>query len=383
MNIKMIVIGVSIVIVIFVLLSFLFKGNNQQATVTISNNTTATPTSGPTDLEATIIAENLDTPWEIAFLPNNDMLFTERPGRVRLIEESGRLQYEPVLVLRNVIESGEGGLLGIAIHPNFYNPVFSYVYLYYTYFNNRLDVLNRVSRFTFKKNRLTNEQVLLDNIPGSTNHNGGRLKFGPDGYLYITTGDAENPSQAQDVNSLAGKILRITTEGDIPADNPFGNAVYSYGHRNPQGLAWDSQGRLWATEQGRSDPTGFDEVNLIEKGNNYGWPIIQGDEQKDGMVTPVFNSGAKITLAPAGADFAGPQLYFGGLKGEALYEAVIQDKNIKGLKEHFKGTYGRIREVVEGPDGMLYITTSNQDGRGTPSSTDDRIIRVKPIIKQL
>lgn len=167
--------------------------------------------------------------------------------------------------------------------------------------------------------------------------------------------------------------------GGIPSDNPFGNAVYSYGHRNVQGIAWDSQGQLWATEHGRSGIlSGFDELNLIQRGKNYGWPTIQGDETKDGMVTSVFNSGSSTTWAPSGDVFVGSSLFFGGLRGQTFYEAVIKDNKVVELKEHLKGQFGRLRDVVLGPDGMLYITTSNRDGRGNPVSTDDRIIKVDP-----
>lgn len=340
---------------------------------------TAVPTRGEVGEipAAEVIAENLDTPWGIAFLPDNSILVTERQGRVRLISSSGKLQSDPVAVLGSSKESGEGGLLGIAIHPDFSSN--NFVYFYYTYSSRGNGTFNRVVRMEYKNGRLEGERIIVDEIPGRVNHNGGRMKFGSDGYLYITTGDAQEPSQSQDINSLAGKILRVTDEGEIVPSNPFGNPVYSYGHRNPQGLAWDSTGALWSTEHGRSGIySGFDELNLIQRGGNYGWPVIQGDETKSGMITPVENSGASTTWAPSGADFTGSSLFFGGLRGEALYEAVIQDNRVKELREHFKGKYGRIRDVVLGPDKMLYITTSNRDGRGSPESTDDRIIRIDP-----
>lgn len=188
--------------------------------------------------ETIVIAENLDTPWAVTFLPDppggeasKSMLVTERPGRVRLVDGNGNLQSEPVATLNQVKEIGEGGLLGIAAHPNFSTN--NYVYLYYTYSGNGGNTLNRVVRMTLKDRQLTDEQIIVDSIPGASNHNGGRIKFGPDGFLYITTGDAQNPSQAQDTNSLAGKILRVTDEGKPVPGNPFNNLVYSYGHRNP------------------------------------------------------------------------------------------------------------------------------------------------------
>ncbi|HWQ99627.1 MAG TPA: PQQ-dependent sugar dehydrogenase, partial [Candidatus Methylomirabilis sp.] len=202
--------------------------------------------------------------------------------------------------------------------------------------------------------------------------------FGPDGKLYVTTGDAGRDRNAQDKTSLAGKILRLNDDGTVPDDNPFGTAVWSYGHRNPQGLVWDDQGRLWATEHGRSGIlSGFDELNLIEKGKNYGWPAIQGDDKKEGLVTPVINSGANETWAPSGAVYVDGSVFFAGLRGETLYEARVNDTPVT-LKKHLVGQYGRLRAVVLGPDGDLYLTTSNLDGRGTPVTDDDRIVRINP-----
>src|SRR3990172_9479468 len=247
--------------------------------------------------QITVIAQSLDTPWAIAFLPDKSMLFTQRNGEVRLIDENGKLDTSPVATLKNVREIGEGGLLGIAVHPNFsFN---NYIYFYYTYRGSGDDTLNRVVRMIYKDKKLSDEQIILDRIPGASNHNGGRIKFGPDNFLYIGTGDAQNPSQAQDKNSLAGKILRTTDEGKPIPGNPFGNLVYSFGHRNPQGLAWDREDQLWATEHG---PSTKDELNLIEMGKNYGWSTIQGDEKRDGLETPVINSGSS-TWAPAGTAF--------------------------------------------------------------------------------
>lgn len=328
------------------------------------------------DEHLSVVAQKLDTPWGLVFLPDHSILVTERAGRVRYIGIDSKLQNNPVLVLNNVKEIGEGGLLGITISPSFLSD--KYVYLYYTYQENNNNTLNRVSRFIYQDGQLKEESVIVDKIPGSANHNGGRIKFGPDNFLYITTGDAQNPSQAQDVNSLGGKILRVTSDGKPVSDNPFNNLVYTYGHRNPQGLAWDNQGRLWATEHGRSGVlSGFDELNLIEKGKNYGWPTIQGDETRDNMQTPKLHSGSASTWAPSGMAFIGSSLFFGGLRGSSLYEATING-SVLTLNEHYKNQFGRIRDVVLGPDNYIYFSTSNRDGRGLPAAADDQIIKIIP-----
>ncbi|MDD3531801.1 MAG: PQQ-dependent sugar dehydrogenase [Candidatus Shapirobacteria bacterium] len=323
------------------------------------------------EAKITVVAEELTVPWGIAFLPNGDLLVTERPGRVRLVNGQG-LRPEPVLALPNVVAVGEGGLLGIAPHPNFSDN--GYVYLYYTYRDGSDQLLNQVSRMVYRGDRLEDEQVIVAKIPGAANHNGGRIKFGPDGYLYIATGDTGKALLSQDINSLAGKILRLTDEGGAPQDNPFGNLVYSYGHRNPQGLVWDDQGRLWATEHGRSGPlSGLDELNLIQAGGNYGWPIIEGDEEEEAMISPVIHSGPDITWAPSGALFYQDSIFFAGLRGQALYQFLIATGE---LRVHLQEEFGRIREAVLGPDNFLYFATSNRDGRGSPILADDRIIKI-------
>lgn len=350
---------------------FVIKSPNRQITPPQpSQNRVNNQTSGTNSLESpTVLAQNLEIPWEMAILPNNEMLVTERPGSIKLIKSDGKIQ--DVGKIDEVLHIGEGGLLGIALHPGFENN--NYIYVYYTYAENNNQTLNRVIRFTLKNNTLSEKKVIVDKIPGARFHNGGRIKFGPDNFLYITTGDAQNPSLSQDKNSLAGKILRTTDEGDPAPGNPFNNEVYSYGHRNPQGLAWDDKNGLWATEHG---PSTQDELNKIEVGKNYGWPIISGEEQKNGMVSPIIQSG-NDTWAPAGLTFYGGKLYFAGLRGNALFSF---DPNTPqaGVKEHFKGKFGRLRGLILGPDNNLYLTTSNKDGRGTPASSDDRIFKVNP-----
>lgn len=319
----------------------------------------------------TMLASGLDTPWAIAFLPNGSLLVTERPGRVRLVTKDG-LRPAPIVTITKAQEIGEGGLLGIALHPNFSSN--NFVYLYYTYSNAGDNTLNRVVRMTYKNDSLQDEKIIVDAIPGASNHNGGRIQFGPDNFLYITTGDAQEPSQAQNTETLGGKILRVTDEGKPAPSNPFGNLVYSYGHRNPQGIVWDGSGTLWETEHGRSGIlSGLDELNSIAGGKNYGWPTIQGTETRESMVTPRLNSGGS-TWAPAGLAFLDNALYFGGLRGQGIYKVTLPDLTIT----HYKEQFGRVREVIVGPDKMLYISTSNNDGRGIPKEGDDKIIRISP-----
>ena len=327
-----------------------------------------------------IIAENLKIPWEVAFLPDKDVLVTERPGTILRVGTDRKIYH-----IEGVESSGERGLMGLVLHPNFEQN--KLIYLYFTTDTNGT-LRNKIERYRLEKDNLYDKTVIIDNIPGSIYHDGGRIEFGPDGMLYITTGDAGQPHLAQNKNSLAGKILRIEDDGSIPEDNPYKNAVWTYGHRNSQGLVWDNQGRLWATEHGRSGAqSGLDELNLIEKGKNYGWPTIQGDETRTEMETPVINSGPNYTWAPADIEFINGSLFFSGLRGEALYEAKINDlvtperiSSAPEIKIHFLKEFGRLRATRLSPDGYLYITTSNTDGRGEPKSGDDKLIRIDPEI---
>lgn len=327
-----------------------------------------------------VVADTLDIPWEIAFLPDGDILVTERPGSLLRITQSEAGAGTERIEVDGVHHVGEGGLLGLALHPDYENNKYVYLYLT-TKVSNGLT--NRVERYELNGTTLENRKIILENIPGSVNHDGGRIAFGPDGYLYITTGDAQEPDLAQDTSSLAGKILRIADDGSIPSDNPFGNEVFSYGHRNPQGLAWDTSGRLWSTEHGRSGlRSGYDEINLIEKGVNYGWPVIQGDETREGMREPVAHSGADTTWAPAGVAFLNESLIFAGLRGSSLYQADLDGADIVRIRRYFEDEYGRLRVVRLAPDGYVYIATSNTDGRGIPKSGDDKIIRIRQDVVQ-
>jgi len=371
---------VILISILFILVGALYVlQTNQSPAPNSPQVTTEREQNEINQLDWEVIAQNLTIPWDIAFTPNGGMFVTERPGNL-LYKASSSPAFTQVEVPASA-HRGEGGLLGIALHPNFSENQFLYVYLTA---KQEGGLINRVDRFVFTEGELTEQEQVVANIPGAPYHDGGRIAFGPDGYLYIATGDATNKPSAQNIKALSGKILRVTDSGDIPEDNPFGNAVYSYGHRNPQGLTWDDQGRLWSTEHGRSGVrSGLDELNLIVKGKNYGWPDSEGDEVKEGTVSPVVHSGADITWAPASAVFvknADPEgtgsIFFGGLRGEALYEAVLNGHKVIKVAEHFKGEFGRIRTVTKGPDGMLYITTSNRDGRGDPQEGDDKIIRV-------
>lgn len=319
----------------------------------------------------TVVATGLEIPWGLDFLPDGSIIFTERPGRVRLVDAQEGLLIDPLLSITEIAHVGEAGLLGIAVHPNVKSN--GYVYLYYTYYR-KGKLTNKVERYKLTGRTMKKDFVVIDGIPGAAIHDGGRIKFGPDGMLYITTGDAASPSLAQDKDSLAGKILRVRDDGGIPEDNPFPDSpVYSIGHRNPQGIAWDPQGNLWETEHGSR---ATDEVNLIERGKNYGWPIIRGDEISFGLVGPVIQSG-KETWAPGGAAYYEASLFFSGLRGQSLYELVLDKENLE-LHRHFYREFGRLREVVLGPDKLLYVLTSNRDGRGNPSPEDDRILRINP-----
>ncbi len=320
-----------------------------------------------------VVAEGLQIPWEIAFLPDGDLLVTERPGTLKRIGNN-----QQSFTVEGVEHIGEGGLLGLALHPAFEENNFVYLYLT-TQVPDGL--INRIERYTIQDNNLSDRTVIFADIPGARFHDGGRIAFGPDGFLYVTTGDATEADQAQDRGSLAGKTLRLNDDGTVPADNPFGTAVYSYGHRNAQGIAWDSDDRQWQTEHGRSGRlSGLDEINLVQAGQNYGWPVIEGDESQSGMQNPVIHSGPDETWAPAGMAYYDGSLFFAGLRGESLYEAVIEGDSIANIKVHLRSDYGRFRAVVLGPDDHLYVSTSNTDGRGEQRSGDDKIIRINPRI---
>ena len=356
--------------------------------VAVGGSSNQTLAATPAEYSVETLVRGLDTPWAIDFAPDGRIFISERPGRIRVVER-GQLRAEPWMNI-DVASVGEAGLLGLAIDPRFSQNGF--IYVAYTYRTGIFGSRNRLVRLREDSNtgKGVLDKILIDEVAGANNHDGGRVKFGPDGKLYWTMGDAQSSSLAQQLSSLNGKILRLNSDGSIPTDNPFPNSyVYSYGHRNPQGLAWQpGTGRLYATEHG---PSGFqgccrDEVNYIEPGKNYGWPDIRGDETKPGMISPVIQAGSNETWAPAGAAFAthgswAGSLLFTGLRGQTLYRALLDPANPhKALKfeRYFYRQFGRLRDVVEGADKALYVLTSNHDGRGRPGPNDDRVIRLVP-----
>ena len=325
-----------------------------------------------------IFLTRLEVPWSLAFAPDGRMFIAERPGRVRIVQ-NGQLAAEPALVLNDVFAEGEAGVLGLALHPDFAQNGF--VYIAYTARIGSGPV-NRLVRYREVNGQLGERAVLVDNIRAAAIHDGARVRFGPDGLLYMSMGDAADTSTSQNLSSLNGKLLRFTDEGRTPSGNPFTSPVWSYGHRNPQGFDWAPNGDLWEAEHG---PTGFDEINLIERGGNYGWPIITGGQTRAGMVTPVlfFNP----SIAPSGASFYRGttiggfrnNLFVATLAGMSLLRVRFDPADPRRIVDQerlLQGLYGRLRDVVSGPDGALYVSTSNRDGRNTPVADDDRVLRI-------
>jgi glucose/arabinose dehydrogenase len=369
---KPIIIGSVLVLTIIIVGILIFRDELTKIALKPTDSAVPVGVTDASESDIEIAASNLQTPWGIAFLPNGDILVTERPGSLKRITGDAQSY-----TIDGVIETSEGGLLGIALHPDFARN--NLLYLYSTYRNNGT-LLNRVERYTYSEDQLSLDRVVIEDIPGSSTHDGGMIAFGPDKKLYITTGDASRPDSAQDTAALSGKILRINDDGSIPADNPFNNAVYSYGHRNPQGITWDDDGIMWSSEHGPSgSATGRDELNRIDKGANYGWPVISGDETREDMRSPVVQSGDNDTWAPGAIAYHDGSLFFTGLRGQTLYQAEIIDKNTVTLSRHFGEKYGRLRAAVT-HNNQLYISSSNTDGRGFPKDNDDKIIKINPRI---
>ncbi|MFZ2886561.1 MAG: PQQ-dependent sugar dehydrogenase [Minisyncoccia bacterium] len=350
-----------------------------------------TVSNEPVTFEIQEVVSGLEVPWSIVFTSENRMLVSERPGRIRIIENNQLLE-KPLHTFTEVSSRAEEGLMSLTLHPDYAENKF--VYAVYAYATGGT-MYDRVVRFrdlpaqAGDGDSISNITTILDRIPAAQYHAGSRLKFGPDAKLYITTGDATDRKIAQDLKNLGGKILRVNDDGSIPLDNPFPNSpVWSYGHRNPQGIAWNSRGEMYETEHGPSGfdgPGGGDEVNRIHAGFNYGWPLVSHKESAEGAADPI------LVFTPAEAPgsalmYSGkifPQfkdnLFFGALIGEGLMRVVLDDSGgVVSYEKMIEVDLGRIREVAEGPDGTIYFSTSNRDGRGNPAASDDRIFKIVP-----
>ncbi|MFD1739830.1 PQQ-dependent sugar dehydrogenase [Bacillus salitolerans] len=314
---------------------------------------------------AEIIASNLVVPWDIV-KTGEEYFVSERGGTIVHIDRKGNKTNMSLELSKDVAEYGEGGLLGFILHPDYQKNALAYIY--YTYQDNG-NINNQIVKVKKEGSTWIEESVLLSDLPGARIHNGGRIEIGPDQKLYASVGDAANPDSAQQLNSLAGKIIRMNLDGTIPENNPFENSyIYSFGHRNPQGFAWTEAGEMYSAEHGAE---GHDEINRILPGQNYGWPLVQGDEQREGMLVPIFHSG-EDTWAPSGLAYQEGRLLVAGLAGQQIRVFDLRENESFPLYEDI----GRIRDLlVVGKD--LYIITNNTDGRGVPDEDDDHLLKVK------
>jgi aldose sugar dehydrogenase len=337
-------------------------------------------------LNVETVVSGLEVPWALAWAPDGRLFLTERPGRIRVVEQ-GTLRPEPVATLPSSQSTAEGGLMGLALAPDF--TASGALYVYYTY-DVGGEVRNRVSRLRLGTGGPPEETIILDDIPGSRVHDGGRIAFGPDGKLYVGTGDARQPDRLpQDPASLGGKVLRLEPDGSVPADNPFpGSLTYSFGHRNVEGLAWQpGTGQLYAAEHGPTGENGWcchDEINRIVPGGNYGWAVVIGQAGDPRFLDPLVESG-EGSWPPGGLAFAetgawAGDLFLASLAGGQLWRFSLSadGSSVADRAQLIAGEYGRLRALAAGPDGALYVATSNRDGRGRPGAADDRILRLTP-----
>jgi aldose sugar dehydrogenase len=365
-------------------------GEVESTSVQPEQSQSQTAGQGAVKFRVETVVSGLEVPWSIVWAPDGRMIFTERPGRVRVFQ-NGKLRPQPLFVVPDVEPRGEAGLMSLALHPQFASN--HWLYLSYVYAGDGQRV--RVVRYRESDAGLSDRKVIIEDIPAAPAHAGCRLRFGPDGKLYITTGDATERELAQRLDSLAGKTLRLNDDGTVPADNPFvgqPNArpeIWTYGNRNGQGIDFQPVSNLcFETEHGPSGfdgPGGGDEVNILEKGKNYGWPLIHHRETRAGLESPLLEY--TPACAPGSGMFyrgdAFPQFkgnfFFGCLRGTRVIRVVLDGRRVVSQENLLSGKYGRIRDVAEGPDGNLYFSTSNRDGRGSPASDDDRIIRLTPV----
>lgn len=354
-------------------------------TVTATPQTTDSPTTEPSRPTGTTtpkvdktppkvvdtIATGLAAPWGIGFLPNGDAVVTERDTKRVLLLEAPSYDVREIGTVDAAVPlgdlGGEAGLLGVAVSPDFAQDRTLFFYV-------STESDNRIGKATLEGGRLGELDWILTGIPNGQIHDGGRLAFGPDGYLYASTGETGSPDLAQDKGTTAGKILRITTDGDPAPGNPFDSPIWTFGHRNVQGLAFDDEDRLWASEFGQST---YDELNLIQKGRNYGWPMVEGRGEGEGLTNPQVVWDTDVA-SPSGLAFLDGHLWLASLRGERLWRVDVHGDHASHPVDFFVGEYGRMRTVLVTPDGDLWVSTSNRDGRGSPREGDDRILLIDP-----